>query len=126
MLKDIRLIAPQKCSADEKVIDVAKKLKESTQRYIYVVDENDWPIGIISTTDINNKVVAEGKDANALTAKDIMSQPIEVYDINDDEVNVYKEMVENKRFGCAVVENKKLIGVVSLKDLITHITSEGK
>lgn len=120
MIKEIQLIEPLSCTAKESAVDVAKKLKESIQRHIYVLEKN-YPIGIISTTDINNKIVAEGKDPNKVVAKDVMSTPIEVHDVNDDETEVYKEMVEKKRLTCAIVENKKFVGILSINRLINHI-----
>ncbi len=126
MINKIELISPLKCTLKEKAVDIAKTLRESAQRHIYVVDEDDMPIGIISTTDMNNKIVAEGKDPKSITAEDIMSAPIEVYDKEEDAIKVYKEMTANKRWTCAIVEKKKFIGILSLNRLIIHITEQGR
>lgn len=125
MLNDIKLLEPLQCGLKEGAIAVAKKLKGSMQRHIYVVDKNNMPVGIISTTDINNKIVAEGKDAKLTCAKDIMSSPIEVYDVKEDMIAVYKEMMAKKRLTSAVVENGRFIGVLTLNSLISHITAGG-
>ena len=122
MLDQIKLNPVLKCNADDNIINVAKQLKQSIQRYIYVVDEKDYPIGIISTTDMNNKVIAEARDPNQLKAKDIMTKNIEIYDINEDAIKVYKEMRQNRRMAVAVVKNKKFEGVLSFNMLLNHIT----
>jgi len=116
------LLEPFKCNPDDSCVEVARKLRDSMQRHIYVVNEEDWPIGIISTTDINNKIVAEGKDPNEVKAREIMSEPIDVYDVSEDEVRVYKEMISKKRLTCAVVENKRFVGILTLNRLIGYIT----
>ena len=123
MLNQIKLMPVLKCSADDSIIDVAKQLKQSIQRHIYVADKNDYPIGIISTTDMNNKVIAEGKHPKALAAKDIMTKKIEVYDINEEAIKVFNEMKQNRRMAVAVVKNRKFEGVLSFNMLLNHITS---
>ena len=98
-LKNCTLIEPFFCNEGDTVIEVAKKLRTSTLRQLFVV-ENNQPVGVISTTDINNRVVAEGKDPHNLQAKDIMSKPIELFQITDNVIEVYKKMKEKKRLIC--------------------------
>jgi len=123
MLNQIKLMPVFKCRQEESIVDIAKKLKESIQRHIFVVDEDDYPIGIISTTDMNNRVVAQGKDPNKLKAKDIMTKGIEVYDIDEDEIKVFNEMKQNRRMAVVVIKNKKFEGILSFNALLNHITS---
>lgn len=122
MLKECVLIEPFKCDEDDSIVAVAKKLRSSKIRHIFVVDSKDYPIGIISTTDINNRAVAEGKDPNKVAAKDIMSKPIEVYDIEEEALKVYRSMAKNKRLLCAVTKNKKFVGMLSIDALLHCIT----
>lgn len=122
MIKNCRLIEPFTCKQIDSIVDVAKKLKPILLRHIFVVDKNEKPIGVISVIDIINRVVAENKDASKLTAKDIMTTPIEVYDINDDEIVVYKKMVKDKRTLCAVTDKDKIVGIIQLGELIKFIT----
>ncbi|MFC1801767.1 CBS domain-containing protein, partial [Nanoarchaeota archaeon] len=69
--------------------------------------------------DINNRVVAEGKDPKELKAQDIMSKPIEVFQKDEDITKVYKNMRDNKRIMCAVVdENKKFIGMITIGEAL--------
>lgn len=126
MLKEIKLLTPVTCKEDESAIEVAKKLKDSLQRHIFVIDAKGFPIGIISTTDINNKVVAAGKDAAITESKEIMTQPIEVYNTEEDAVQVYKEMMNNKRLSCVIVEGSDFKGVLTLNRLINYITFGGE
>ena len=41
---------------------LVEKLKAIILRHIFVVNKENYPIGIISISDINDRVVAEGKD----------------------------------------------------------------
>lgn len=119
-IKDCILIEAFKCDKEETIVETAKKLRGMTLRHIFVVD-NDYPIGIISVMDMNNRVVAEGKNPNELKAKDIMSSPIEVQDVEDDVEDVYKKMIDKKRVMCAVVKKNKMIGIVTLHQILKKL-----
>ena len=120
-MKDCTLIGAFKCSEEESIIDVAKKLRGINLRHIFVVDKSDFPVGIISVIDINNRVVALGKDPKELKAKDIMSKPIEIYDLEDDVQAVYDKMIEKMRVMCAVTKDKKMIGIITIHQLLKKL-----
>lgn len=122
MIKECCLIEPLVCKKNDSIIDVAKKLREHLLRYIYVVDEKDSPVGVISTTDMNNRIVAEGKDPNSIVAKDIMSTPVYCFEEDEDEKEAYKQCVKNKISTCAVTKDKKIVGIVSIHELLREIT----
>ena len=122
MLKDCNLIEPLYCKETDSLVDVAKKLREHVIRYIYIVNDKKTPTGVISTTDMNNRVVAEGKDPNTLKAKDIMTKPITSLDENTDINKAYKECIKTKIAICPVTRNTQLIGMVSIEELLHKIT----
>ena len=117
-VKDCVLIEPYTCKEDETVVDVAKKLRGTTLRHIFVVNNNLYPTGIISVIDINNRVVAEGKDAKDLKAKDIMSKPVDIVNFADDAEIVAKQMLEKHRVMNAVVKDNKMVGIITLNQLL--------
>mgnify|MGYP001599062746 FL=1 len=100
-VKNCTLIKSLSCKESLNVVEVARILRDNKQRRIIVVDENDLPIGIISTTDINNGVVAENKDASKLKAKEIMTSPIYLTcDINDNLNDIFNKMLKHESFFC--------------------------
>jgi CBS domain-containing protein len=117
-VKDCVLIAPFTCNEDENVVEVAKKLRQTTLRHIFVVNKEMLPTGVISVIDINNRVVAEAKDAKALKAKDIMSKPVDIININDDTLAVSKTMMEKHRMMNPVVKDNKIVGIITLAELL--------
>lgn len=123
-VKECVLIEAFKCNEEESVVDVAKKLREFTLRHIFVVDNENYPVGLISVTDINNRIVAEGKNPNELKAKDIMTKPVDVIDENDDIKEVYKLMLEKNRVMNPVVKDKKIVGMITIHQLMKNIGVE--
>jgi len=121
-VKDCELIKPLACEKNSTAIDVAKILKESKQRRLFVTDTNQTPIGVVSTTDINNKVVANGKDASRVTAQEIMSTPPHIIcDVEDKLSDVYNKMLSKKNYFCPVTKNDKLYGVITYGQILKKI-----
>jgi len=123
MIKECTMIEPLQCDENDSVVNVAKALREHVIRHIYVVNAKHYPVGVISITDVNNRVVAEGKNPNTLQAKDIMTKDIQVYQETDDEREVYKTCVRNKTATCPIVRGNKLVGVVTIHELLQRITT---
>jgi len=117
-IKECVLIEAFKCGEEETVVEVAKKLKKITLRHIFVVNKEDYPTGIISVIDINNRVVAEGKDASELKAKDIMSKIVDIAEAEEDVDGFYKKLLEKKHVMAPVVENGKMTGIITINQLI--------
>ena len=97
-VENCTLLKALNCNVDETIVNVAKTLKENKQRRIIIIDEKKSPVGIISTTDINNKVVAENKDCNELTAANVMNKLYLTCECNDDLGDIYEKMIEHKSF----------------------------
>jgi CBS domain-containing protein len=79
---------------------------------------NDQLVGIITERDIINRVVAKGKDIQKLKVRDIMTSPIKVCaEKHDDLTHIAKKMVKHDVSRMPIVEDNKLLGFISNKDL---------
>lgn len=108
------------CDREENVVEIAKKLRDGKERHIVVV-ENEKPVGIISTTDMNNRVIAEEKNLNKTKAEDIMTESIVVRDINDSLGETYTQMIKAGVFSCVITEKGKLKGILDLREATNHL-----
>ena len=118
-VENCSLIRPLSCGKETDVVEAAKLLRENRQRRLIVIDESGYPVGIVSTTDISNKVVADNKDASKLKAADIMTSPIYlVCDINDDANEIFKKMLHHETFFVPVLKDRKLFGVLTYGELM--------
>ena len=123
MIAECYLIEPFTCKKEDKISEVAKRLKKYAQRHIYVIDNDNKPVGIISVTDILDKIVIAGKNAAEFKAKDIMNTGIIVHDDHDEVKVAYKEMVDKGVVSCVVTQKGKIIGSLSLKEAVQQITN---
>lgn len=119
-IKEIKLRKIIQCDREESIVDVAKKLRKNKERHIVVTDKKR-PVGIISTTDITNRVVAENKNLSKTTAKQIMTTQIMVRDIEESLGKVYFEMIKQSIFSCPITKKDKLVGILDLKNATSSL-----
>lgn len=74
-------------------------------------------VGIITERDLLKRVVAEAKDVNKTKVKDVMSSPLVVVEPGMDLEEAVKLMFQMKIKKLPVVEEKRLVGLVSLTDI---------
>jgi CBS domain-containing protein len=124
-IKSCNLIKPVTVGEDEPAINVAKKLHDFQERRVFVVSKQGFPLGIISIVDINDRLVARGKDSKKTKAKEIMSFPLNtVFDINKPLDEAIKTMVLKDNFYCPVVEKNILTGVLTYNYAISAMQQQ--
>lgn len=121
-IKNLKLLPAISVGLEDSSVDVAKKLRKFQERRIFVVDKKSSPIGIISIVDINDRVVANGKNPKTTKAKDIMSYPLKlVLDINTPLEEAKKMMIHNNNYYIPVVEKGKLKGLLNYSILLENL-----
>jgi CBS domain-containing protein len=122
-ISDCKIESALSCDKNDSVFKVAKILRDKKERYI-IVTKDKLPVGIISTTDINNRVVAENKMPKEIKAGEIMTSPILTKDVSDSLAQTYFEMIKANFFSCPVTKNKKFVGIISLKEVTKHLIKD--
>jgi len=74
-------------------------------------------MGIITERDILKRVVTEAKDARKTKVKDVMSSPLVVAEPDMELEDAVKLMFQMKIKKLPVVDEKRLVGLVSLTDI---------
>lgn len=82
-----------------------------------IVTRKGKAIGIMTERDILKRIVAEDKNAKETKVKDIMSSPLVVIEPSTDLEEASRLMFEKKIKNLPVIENKRLVGLVSLTDI---------
>ncbi|MET8172038.1 MULTISPECIES: CBS domain-containing protein [Streptomyces] len=86
--------------------------------------EQDRMVGIITDRDIVIKCVASGRDPSKVTAGELCDGTPRWIDATADVDAVLEEMQSHRIRRLPVVENKKLIGMISEADLALHLSDE--
>ena len=98
------------------VIEAAKIMKKRKIGNVLVIQDNQ-PVGILTESDILKKVVAEGKNPNEVLVKEVMSTPILITDPYVSLEEAMKKMTKCNVRRLPVIEDDKLIGIITLKDI---------
>ncbi|MFJ2433492.1 CBS domain-containing protein [Streptomyces anulatus] len=86
--------------------------------------DSDRMVGIITDRDIVVGCVAKGHDPATVTAGDLAQGTPRWIDAEADVNAVLEEMQTHRIRRLPVVENKKLVGMISEADLAQHLTEE--
>ena len=82
-----------------------------------IVLEKGKAIGIVTERDFLRRVIGEGKDAKNTRVGEIMTTPLVVVESSTDLEEAVKLMFQRKIKKLAVVDAKKLVGIVTLTDI---------
>ena len=105
------------------LIDIARAMREHDVGSLPVV-ESDTLLGMVTDRDLAIRGLAEGKDANSATARDVMTEEM-FWCYEDADVSDVANYMQEKRVRRIPVVNhdKHLVGMVSIGD-ITRASSE--
>ncbi len=75
-------------------------------------------VGVFSERDLVKRIIAQNKDLNATKVDDVMSKDLVVAKIDESNESVLAKMKEAKIRHILIIDNDKLAGVLSLRDLL--------
>ena len=87
------------------------------------VVENDRLIGIISERDYTRKVILQGKSSQETRVEEIMTRDLVTADPNDTVADCMRVMTEERVRHLPVVKGAKMVGVLSIGDLVKCLIS---
>jgi len=111
MTKDLITLEP-----DASILDAAQLMKKFNVGTI-LITQNDKLTGILTDRDIVLRLIAENIDCQDAKLKDFMSQSPVSVSSNEDIQFVADMMAEHQIKRLPIIENNKLVGIVTLGDL---------
>ncbi|MFH1503325.1 MAG: CBS domain-containing protein [Candidatus Diapherotrites archaeon] len=119
LVKDCEILPVLTVKLEDDAVTIAKKLHDFQERRIFVLNDKKAPVGIISIVDINDRVVARGKDPKKTKAKEIMTYPINlVIDVNDSLEEVMKKMIQTDNYYVPVTHKGILLGLLTYANIM--------
>ena len=103
----------------------SQNLHEKKVGSMPVLDKNNNVIGIISERDLSQFIYAERFNPS-LSITQIMSKNLITCDLNTSVTELMQIMTENKIRHILIMENKKLLGIVSIGDVVNHLIDKIK
>lgn len=99
-----------------KVAVAADLMAQNNVGSVVVVDDFGKPLGIITERDIVRLVAKGSQDLNAIRAGECMSRPLLTVEPSKGLEEAVEFMVRNKIKKLPVVDNARLVGIVTLTD----------
>ena len=123
MSRDVSVVNTQ-----DSIDEAAKRMKDLNVGSVPVCDENNSPIGIVTDRDVAIRAVSNGYSSSENVEQIMTSEVISVHP-EDDIHKAARIMGENQVRRLPVVENGKIVGIVSIGDLAVrniYIDDAGK
>ena len=105
--------------------EASKRLHEKKIGCMPVIDSNENIIGIISERDLSQLIYTEKFNIN-LPVEKIMTKNLVTCDLNTSVTELMDSMTEKKIRHVLIMEDKKLLGIVSIGDVVNHLIAKIK
>ncbi|HEX5025921.1 MAG TPA: CBS domain-containing protein [Agriterribacter sp.] len=111
-------------SPDSSVYEALDALEENNLGSLVVVEEDGKLDGIFTERDYARKVILKGRSSKETLVRDIMTERPVFVTPDTDIDDCMKLMTQKFIRHLPVLENGKLVGLVSIGDLVNHIISQ--
>ena len=124
--KDIMTPGAQWVARTETLDRAAQMMRDNEVGVLPVSDPDngDRMCGIITDRDIVVKCVAAGQDPAQVTCGDLCEGTPRWIDADSDVSDVLREMEDHRIKRLPVIENKRMIGMISEVDMARHLTDD--
>ena len=113
-------------SKDQSVMQALILMSEKNIGAIIIIDNNDFPIGIFSERDYARNVILKGKNSKDTLLDEVMTKEL-ITVTRDFKIDHCMElMIEHRIRHLPILENKKVIGIISIGDVLKIMMKEQK
>ncbi len=120
--KDIMHLGAECVPATETLDRAAQMMRDKQVGSLPICGPDNKLKGILTDRDIVVKCIAAGKDPSKMTAGDLAQGKALYVDANASEKEVLEVMESNKIRRVPVIENKKIVGMISEADIAQHLS----
>lgn len=122
-LKDYMLKNPVKVKADADLFDAIESILEYKISGVCVVDDENNLVGVLSEMDCMKAILSAMYDeqTNVGKVREFMSTEVFSVSPNADIVHVAKSMLERGHRRCPVVQDGKLVGQITCRQLLRAV-----
>ena len=129
----IRSTKPLKEILNRNVITISPTASVSEASYLMmreeigslvVVDDQRFPVGIITDRDLVISVIAEGKNSDEIIVEQVMAKDLVYVEEDTDIMDILSTLSEYSVRRMPVTKDGRLTGIISVDDLIVVIATE--
>ena len=105
---------------DQTILQTARLMKENDISFVVIV-ENGNPIGVLSERDFVQKFCIDNKKPDEIEISEIMSYKFRWVEPTTEIEDAIQKMLNNNIRRLLVLDNQKLIGVITQTDLVSYL-----
>lgn len=105
------------------VLDAIGTMSEANVGAI-VIQDGDQPAGIFTERDYLRKIALEGRSSSDTSVSEVMSAPLITVTPSEATQTAMEMMTERRCRHLVVMDSDKMVGIVSLGDLVKHMLVE--
>ena len=113
-------------SNDQSVMQALILMSEKNIGAIIIVDNNDFPVGIFSERDYARKVILKGKSSKDTLLDEVMTKELITITRNHKIEQCIEIMTEKRIRHLPILENNKIVGIISIGDVLKIIIKDQK
>ena len=113
-------------SKDQSVRQALVLMSEKNIGAIIIVDNKDFPIGIFSERDYARKVILKGKSSKDTLLEEVMTKELITITRNHKVEQCMEIMSEKRIRHLPILENNKIVGIISIGDVLKIIIKDQK
>jgi CBS domain-containing protein len=113
-------------SKDQSVKQALVLMSEKNIGAIIIADNKDFPIGIFSERDYARKIILKGKSSKDTLLDEVMTKELITVTRDYKIEQCIEIMIEKKIRHLPVLEDKKIVGIISIGDLLKIMIKEQK
>jgi CBS domain-containing protein len=108
-------------ASERTVLEAGQTMAEKRIGSLLVLEAGDM-VGIVTETDVVRKVIAAGLPASSTSVGAVMNAPLIQIDIDDSARDASRLMAEKRIRHVAVTEDHKVVGLLSVRDLVRVVS----
>ena len=108
-------------ATERSVLEAAQAMAEKRIGSLLVLEAGDM-VGLVTETDVVRKVIAAGLPARSTSVGAVMNAPLIQIDIDDSARDASRLMAEKRIRHLAVTEDNKVVGLLSVRDLVKVVS----
>ena len=108
---------------DKSALDAAKLISEKDISFLVIL-KDEKPIGVVTERDFVRKIDSEDKQSSSVPLSEIMSFKFRWVEPDTDIEDAVQKMVNNNIRRLIVLEDEKLVGVITQTDLAGFLRSK--
>lgn len=101
-----------------RIMDTVTFMSEENIGLVPVLEEDGKLIGVFSERDLVRRVISKGLNLETTIVNEVMSKNLTLANINESYEECLKKMKDANIRHILIIDNEKLVGIVSVRDLL--------